>query len=256
MKKVIISGIILLAIAGNASAQFVGDGASSPKPTTAPTVLTGTLKFGAALPIAEFKTTPSRTANPQYASGVMGAKTGLFVEAGMGMSLTNPDKPVGFYYYPVLASYWRTSLDWSQLGGFFSDKAIYTKPVNILDIAQRYGIVVNPVKDFSVALYYRPGMIIPFKFEIVHESVPNGESFLFTGELATGDNVPVFMMSHTAGLEIRYNIAYLSLERYSARPTFDVQYKDMDVNPVMVVNQTSQVKIPVKLLLLSLGVNF
>jgi hypothetical protein len=256
MKKVIISGIIMLVTGSIATAQFVGDGASSPKPATAPNGLTGTFKFGAALPIAEFKTTPSRTANPQYASGVMGAKTGLFFEAGMGMSLTNPDKPVGFYYYPVLASYWRTSLDWSELGGFFSDQTIYTKPVNILDIAQRYGIVVKPVKDFSIALYYRPGLIIPFKYEVVHESVPNGESFLFTGELGSGDEVPIFMMSHTAGLEIRYNIAYLSIERYSAKPTFDVQYKDLDVNPLMVVNQTSQVKIPVKLMVLSLGVNF
>lgn len=256
MNKRFLSAVLIFMISGIVSAQFVGDGASPASTPSGPSGLSGTIKFGTALPLSGFKTIPVRSASPQYSSGIMGASTGLFFEAGMGMSLTNPDKPVGFYYYPVLMSYWRTPLDWSELGGFFSDKTICTKPVHILDVAQRYGIVVKPVKDFSAALYYRPGMIIPFKFEMTHESVPDGESFLFTGEMASGEGVPVFMLSHTAGLEIRYSLVYLSLERYAARPTFDVHYKDVDTNPVMNVDQTARVKIPVKIMVLSLGINF
>src|SRR4030042_320180 len=153
MRTGILTGILFLIFSNSISAQFVGDGAAGASSTQAASTgkMSFTLKFGAAIPLAEFKTIPSRTASPQYSTGIMGAKTGFFAETGMGLSLTNPEKKVGFYYFPVLGSYWRTSLDWSELGGFFSDKTIYTKPVNILDIGQRYGIEVKPVNDLSVA---------------------------------------------------------------------------------------------------------
>ena len=256
MRKNILIAILLFILSSSISAQFVGDGANKPSTQTATTTkMKGTIKFGAAMPLSEFKTIPVRS-KPGYSTGVMGAKTGFFAEAGLEMNLTNPDKPVGFYYFPLLASYWRTSLDWSDLGGFFTDKTIYTKPVNILDIAQRYGIEIRPVKDFSAALYYRPGLIIPFKFEMIHESTADGESFLFTGEMGTGENVPVLMMSHTAGLSAEYMMFSLSVEYYSAKPTFNIQYKDLDVNPPMNINTSSTGKIPVKVLVISLGLNF
>ena len=258
MKLRILAGVILL-LAGNCvSAQFVGDGGAKTEPASSST--TGkskfSIKFGAAMPLSLYGTTPVRNSTPQYSSGVMGAKTGFFVEAGLQLNLTSTEKKVGFYYYPILASYWQTSLDWSSLGGFFEDKEIYTKPVSIMDIAQRYGIFFKPIDKLSLALYYRPGLIIPFKYEITHESSTAGESFLFTGELSVAEDAPVLMMSNTAGFSARYGIAEISFEYYSAKPTYDVIYKDIDTNPAMNVNVSSTGKIPVKLLLISLGLSF
>ncbi|MBN2533089.1 MAG: hypothetical protein JXB88_09360 [Spirochaetales bacterium] len=258
MKIKLLIGILFLIISFPLSAQFVGDAgaASSSSQSAAMGKPSFIIKFGAAIPIGEYKTLPTRTANPQYSSGIMGAKTGFFFEAGMGMSLTNPDLPVGFYYYPVLGAYWQTPLNWSELGGFFEDKAIYTKPVKVIDIGQRYGILVKPVDNFLMAAYYRPGLIIPLKFEVTHESVSDGESFLFTGEMATGDDVPLFMMSHSFGFTVRYMIASLSVERYSARPTYDVRYIDMDINPLSTVDISTKGKIPVKMMLVSIALDF
>ncbi len=38
--------------------------------------------------------------------------------------------------------------------------------MSAIDIGQRYGVVVNikPIEDLSVAVYYRPGLIVPFDF--------------------------------------------------------------------------------------------
>jgi|GEM_PF-1603176 hypothetical protein len=255
MKKEIVSVFVVFVLAFSASGQFVGEGGPRPTQTTSTSQVNFTFKFGRALPTGEFKTLPARTANPQFASGVMGAKNGMFIEAGLSMNFNGTDNPVGFYYYPLVVSYMQTPLDWSGLGGFFSNKAVYTKPFALLDIGQRYGVVVRPVTNLSFAVYYRPAFILPFNFEVVHESTANGESFLFSGEIGSSGAAPVFMMSHTAGLEIRYNLVSVALELYSARPTFDVQYRDLDTNPVMAVDQTSTVKIPVKLMLLSLAVH-
>jgi hypothetical protein len=246
---------MLLMVCSTISAQFVGDGASKPATTNQSKAGKSSisLKFGAAMPLSLYGTTPSRSSKPQYSSGVMGAKTGFFIEAGVGLNLSKPDKKVGFYYYPILASYWQTPLDWSSLGGFFANKDIYTKPMNIMDIAQRYGIVVKPIDNLSLALYYRPGLIIPFKYEITHASTSDGESFLFTGEMSVADNAPVLMMSNTGGFSARYKMAAFSIEYYFAKPTFDVTYKDIDSNPVMNVNESTTCKIPVKMLVISLA---
>lgn len=259
MKRNISAAAILLLISTTLSAQFVGDGAPSVPSAKGPASNKGTftLKFGTALPRVNFGATPIRNSKPQYADGVMGAKSGLFVEMGMGMNMTNPDKKVGFYYYPILATYWQSSLDWSSLGGFFTDKAMYTKPVKAIEIAQRYGIYFKPpVKDLSVALYYRPGAIIPFNFEMTHTDATKGEKFNFTGGMSVAKGAPVFMMSHTVGLEVRYMLASLSFETYSSKPTYDIHYQDIDSSPLMNVDITSTSKIPVKMLIISLGLNF
>ena len=247
MKQIIFLGVFMLFLGFCASAQFVGAGTEKSSTTQNALKPSFSIKFGAALPLSPFSTTPERTSDPQYSSGFMGAKTGFFTEFGFGLNLTNSEKVVGFYYYPVLASLLSTSLDWSELGGIFADKSIYTKPFSVLDIAQRYGISVKPAKDFSVALYYRPGLIIPFKYEIA----TSDESFLFTGELSTSDDAPALMMSHTAGLSIRYKMVEISVEKYSAKPTFDITYKDNDQN----VDISTTGKIPVKLMLISLALD-
>lgn len=248
---------MLIMIGNCVSAQFVGDGGATTEAKPSNSGKSSfTIKFGAAMPLSLYGTSPKRTNTPQYSEGIMGAKTGFFAEAGMQMNLSGSDKKVGFYYYPILASYWQTSLDWSSLGGFFEDKVIYTKPVAIMDIAQRYGIFVKPIEDLSLALYYRPGLIIPFKYEIAHGSTTAGESFLFTGELSVAEDAPIFMMSHTAGFSARYKIAEISFELYTAKPTYDLTYKDLDISPPLNVNLSTTGKIPVKLFLISLGLSF
>ena len=245
--------IILLLLSVPLSAQFVGDGSTASAAATPAKPMKGsfTIKFGAAIPLSNFGITPKRTFPPQYSSGIMGAKTGLFAELGLGMNLTNPDKMVGFYYFPFLASFWQTSLDWKKLGSFFTDKTIYTKPVSSIDIGQRYGVVVKPINNLFIALYYRPGILIPLGFEITHDDLAKGEKFLFTGAMSKAKDAPVFMMSHTPGLSVRYGMATISFEGYIARPTYDVQYQDISKG----IDIKSTGKIPVKMFLLSLALN-
>lgn len=256
MKPGILIVAFLITLSISISAQFVGDG--TPKPASTPSSFGKpifTLKYGLAMPLSNYGTTPKRTNTHQYSDGIMGAKTGFFAEAGFSMNFSNPDKMVGFYYFPIMASYWKTSLDWSKLGGFFTDKAIYTKPVSAIDIGQRYGVVVRPIKDLSMALYYRPGLLIPLDFEITYEDNAAGESFQFTGTMTTGDNAPFLMMSHTPGFSVKYMMATLSFEKYSARPTYDVHYKDTD-NGSLPVDVSTTGKIPIKILLVSLALSF
>lgn len=255
MKRNIFAAAILLLISAALSAQFVGDGTPKPPSPTGPssTKPSFTLKFGTAMPRANFGVTPLSISTAQYAMGRMGAKSGFFVEMGMGMNMTNPDKKVGFYYYPILAAYWQSSLDWSSRGGIFTEKAIYTKPLRAIEIAQRYGIYFKPpVKNLSVALYYRPAGIIPLGFEMTKTDA-TGKKFLLTGEMSTAKGSPVFMMSHTPGLAVRYMMATLSIESYNAKPTFDINSQN---DLLGIPNESLTSKIPVKMLIISLALNF
>ncbi len=72
------------------------------------------------MPVSQLRDSSNESNGPsKYKGGLMGAKTGYFVEAGLGMSFSKPDKWVGFYYFPLMVSYWKTSMDWSRLGKFF-----------------------------------------------------------------------------------------------------------------------------------------
>lgn len=255
MKSKILTAALLFTISSVISAQFVGDGAPQSAPTQSSVANKPTffIKFGAAMPLSPNSTLPNPKLPPQYSSGILGTSTGFFVEAGMGMSFLKPDKMVGFYYYPILASYWKTPLDWSKLGGFFADKAIYTKPVSAIDIGQRYGVVVTPMKDLFIAAYYRPGLIVPLNFEITGTSTTPLRSFQFTGEMATGTKAPVFMLSSTPGLSVRYKMASILFEGYFVKPTFTVTYKD-SAYPSITSPTTG--KIPIKMFVISLALGF
>ena len=252
--RILIIGVFLL-ISSALSAQFVGDGAPKPAATnvSAKPKASFTMKYGLAMPLGNFGTVPVRSSISKYTNGVMGAKTGFFAEIGVGMNFSNTDKMVAFYYYPFLASYWKTSLDWSSLGGFFKDKAIYTKPVRAIDIGQRYGVVVKPIKDLSVALYYRPGLVIPLDFEVNNKTATTAEPFNFSGTMATGEGAPVFILSSSPGLSVKYMMAVISLEGYFVKPAYDVTYKDFTVSPT---TTTTMGKIPVKMFILSIGLCF
>lgn len=257
--KMFIAATLALLTGINIMAQIVGGGTVGTTPSNESAQFTGFfIKAGAAVPISEFKivpeldiTTPSEWEEMPVSSGNMGAKTGFYFEAGMALNLINSsdqENLLGFYYYPIVAAYWQTALNWSESGDFFTDKSIYTKAFRILDIGQRYGLMINPMKDLSFGLYYRPGLIIPFDFEMV-----NGSEFLLTGSMTSSDEAPVFMMSHTGGISVSYSVLSLSAELYFARPTMDVTYS----YPGMGISSTTFTgKIPVRLLNLSLAVTF
>ena len=258
MKSGILASAFLIILSNYVSAQFVGDGASKPASTPATVAKPKpafTMKYGLAMPLSTFGTVPTRAAASKFTNGLMGAKTGFFAEAGLGMNFVKPDKWVGFYYFPIMISYWKTSMDWSKLGGFFADKSIYTKPVSALDIGQRYGVVVNvkPVEDLSVAVYWRPGLIVPFDFEVNHKVSADGGTFLFSGTMATGSKAPVLVLSSTPGLTVKYKIFVFSMEGYFVKPTYTVTYTDFLTTPTPV---TSTGKIPIKLFVASLGLCF
>ncbi|MBN2480993.1 MAG: hypothetical protein JXB19_04580 [Bacteroidales bacterium] len=257
--RMIYAATMMLLTGMTGMAQMVGGGAAGTASSTESAKFTGFfVKAGAAIPVSEFKiipefdnTTPSEWDEMPVSSGNMGAKTGFYIEAGIALNLMNSsdqDNLFGFYYYPIIAAFWQTSLDWSETGDIFTEKSIYTKPFRILDIGQRYGLMINPVKDLSFGLYYRPGLIIPFDFETVSES-----DFLLTGSMTTSDDAPVFMMSHSGGISVSYSILSLSAELYFARPTMDVTYAYTGMG---VASTTFTGKIPVRLLNLSLAVTF
>lgn len=257
MKSAILTVSFLIILGNCISAQFVGDGGSKPSSTTAPgkPKPVFTLKYGLAMPLSTYGTVPARATAYKFTNGLMGAKTGFFVEAGLGMNFTKPDKWVGFYYFPLMVSYWKTSLDWSKLGGFFSDKTIYTKPMSAIDIGQRYGVLVNikPVEDLSAAIYWRPGLIVPFDFAVNHTASPTGGTFLFSGTMATGSKAPVLVLSSTPGLTVRYKIFVLSFEGYFVKPTYTVTYTDAST---AMNNVVATGKIPIKMFVASLGLCF
>jgi len=95
MKSRIIISALLIVLCSSISAQFVGDGGS--KPASTPSTMAKpkpsfTIKYGFAMPLSNFGTIPTRTGISKYTNGFMGAKTGCFAEAGLGMNFCNPDK--------------------------------------------------------------------------------------------------------------------------------------------------------------------
>lgn len=251
MKHKVILLVFSLIIGANVSAQFVGDGgatATTPRPQSSGSVHF-TFKYGVALPSANYGVTPKRSATPQYKDGFMGAKTGFFAELGIGMDMSKPGSKVGFYYFPLLAACWKTNLDWHDLGGVFEDNNTYVKSLRVIDIGQRYGISYSPIKNFSAALYYRPGLIIPLDFEIA-----SGNQFQFKGTMSTSDKAPVFMLSNTPGISFRYAMAVLSFEAYFVKATYDITYKDSGILPP--VNIAEMSKIPIKMKMVSLAFLF
>lgn len=232
----------------NAFSQFVGDAAPTPAPTGKAGKGSFTLKFGMAMPSANMGIAPSNGLTPKYSQGYMGAKTGLFVEAGMGLNLTKPESKVGFYYYPILAAFWKTNLDWSENNDAVFDKQeIYVKPMKGFEIAQRYGISFKPMEQMSIALYYRPGLLIPLEFDIT-----SGTDFQFKGTMSTNEKAPVLILSSTPGLSVQYSMFSLSLEKYFVKPTYDITF-----NPTGPETGTTVMsKIPVRMTMISLALNF
>ncbi|MGE5406479.1 MAG: hypothetical protein ACM3NR_02105 [Methanosarcina sp.] len=248
MKSKILLFASFLIISLNAFPQFVGDGAPSKTATPAKANKpTFTLKYGLAMPSGNMGIAPVNGVSPRYSEGYMGAKTGFFAEMGLGLNLTNPDKKVSFYYYPVLAAFWKTELDWSENNDATFDKEeVYVKPLKGFEIAQRYGISFKPMEEMSVSLYYRPGLLIPLNFEIT------SADFQFMGTMSTNEKAPALILSSTPGLSVQYSMFALTLEKYFVKPTYDITF-----NPTGPVTGTTVMgKIPVRMTMISLALVF
>ncbi len=216
------------------SAQFVGD-ATPAQAVSTPGKKPGTviLKFGTMMPGSDNKIVPNSSTD--VAAGKLGMQNGFMAEIGYGLDLIGSDSKVGFYYAPILAAYYQNQLNWGT--GMESAK----RPFSAIEIAQRYGVFYKPVKDVTVAGYYRPAGIIPLGFKFESEN-PSDQA---SAEMSSTEGAPVFMMSHTFGLIAKYKFVALSLEFYKAQPTLDISYFGGDATMVK--------KIPIRYSILSLS---
>lgn len=246
--KIIIAALFLFA-GLNGFSQFVGDAAPTPA-ASAPKAgkTTFTMKYGLAMPSGNMGIAPANGTIPRYAEGYMGAQTGFFAEIGMGLGMSKPESKVAFYYYPLLAAFWKMDLDWSEnTEAIFDKEDVYVKPLRGFEIAQRYGISFKPMEQMAVSLYYRPGLLIPFEFDIT-----SGTDFQFMGKMSTAEKAPVLILSSTPGLSVQYSMLSLSLEKYFVKPTYDITF-----NPSGPVGATTVMsKIPVRMTMISLALVF
>jgi hypothetical protein len=249
MNRKLIFFAIFIILSINTFSQFVGDAPSTPAANTRKSGKnTFTLKYGLAMPSGNMGIAPSNGLTPKYSQGYLGAENGFFAEIGMGVGLSKPDKKVSFYYYPILAAFWKTKLDWSTNSeAVFDKKDIYVKPLMGFEIAQRYGISFKPMDEMSVSLYYRPGLFIPLKFDIT-----SGTDFQFTGEMSTSDKAPVLILSSTPGISVQYSVFSLSFEKYFVNPTYDITFNPTGPG----ATTTVMGKIPVRMTMVSLALVF
>lgn len=249
MKRKILSLAFILIVSLNAFSQFVGDAAPTPAAPAKAGKASFTMKYGLAMPSGNMGIAPPNGTSPRYSDGYMGAKTGFFAEAGVGMKLTNPEKKVGFYYYPVLLAFWKTNLDWSENSDAIFDKEeVYVKPLKGFEVAQRYGVSFKPMEQMLIALYYRPGLFLPLDFEINAGS----SDFQFSGTMSTAEKAPVFILSSTPGLSVQYSVLSISLEKYFVKPTYDITFNPSGTGTATTV----MAKIPVRMTMISLALNF
>jgi len=262
INTLLLIGALLFLISSNLSGQMVGIGSSDSKAPTEKIKLDGFfIKFGTGIPFFNFNKLPVLNSSPPkywaqipISDGSMGAQYGIHLETGITLDLPGRnEKLIGFYFYPIVLSYMQNGLDWSKLGGFFSDKSIYTNPFNSFDLGQRYGISIQATKPVSISLYYRPGLLLPLPFEVLHMDDANGELFQIAGVMSTSDYAPIFQMSHAAGLEFKYSYISFSAELYYSQPTFDVTYIDNKAEEP--INYRIRGKIPISLLNISLAVD-
>jgi len=159
-----------------------------------------------------------------YEDGTIGLKQGYFVEMGLDLNLASRPSKVKFYYNPIVLGFSQNAIDWSSMGGIFTNQEIYTKPVSFIEVAQRYGIGFVPVPKLVAAIYYRPAFLIPLNFDIHHEGTSNPTLFTVNGVMSSEK---VFNLSNTFGFTLGYSFISFSYEMFSAKPGFDisVQYK-------------------------------
>lgn len=162
-----------------------------------------------------------------FGTGGVGAQTGFSIEAGLGMPTfgANPDKQskFSFYYHPLIIAYGKYPLSWNQP----YDAAKSTKPISYIEVAQRYGLGYSPIDKLQTAIYYRPGAVIPMDFEIA-QTGSGGSTLSVKGTMSVAKTAPVFMMSHTWGISVKYMVFVLYYESYFAQPSYDIKISQVD----------------------------
>jgi hypothetical protein len=239
MKKQLIvhllASILILSVSFSVNAQIVGGAATSKVTKQGQTQKLienyFTLKGGLLFPASFNKPLPQTP--DDVMNGNLDMKQGLFLEMGMGMNIGK--KKVGFYFYPLLLSAYKSGKNLNVV----NDSG--TMPFIAAEVAERYGIFYRPINKLSLALYYRPGAIIPLGFDtgtISVEPFNKGLSFI--------------RMSNTAGFSVQYRFVSVSYEYYTARPSLYVKQK-----PAFGENQTTaQGIVPLRMNIISFAFNF
>lgn len=218
------------------------------------------LKGGLTMPSGNSALTPASAPSTEAAlnavffdEGTIGIKQGYFIEAGLDlMSLSKP-RVVRFYYHPLILGFSQNALDWSSLAGIFSNAAIYTKPVSLIEVAQRYGVGFVPRgSKFIGAVYYRPAFVIPLTYQIYHEGTTPA-MYSIAGDMSSEK---VFNLSHTLGFSLGYSFVSFSYELYSVKAGYDIRevIKAQSNSPQTEYNITGRV--PVKMNRIGVSLTF
>jgi tetratricopeptide (TPR) repeat protein len=179
--------------------------------------------------------------NALITKGNIGAQPGNFVEIGIECSILSTHK-LGFYYNPVSVGYSSTPINWSaKNNSAFSDKSIYSKSMQIIEVSQKYGICYSPVSNLIAAVYYRPSLVMPISgSEIKYKSADAQTTFNFTSKV--NDNSDI-LMGHTLGFSISYSFLVLTYETCIVKPKYDFNIKYQDAATSYEYNLTGQ-KLP------------
>jgi len=146
-----------------------------------------------------------------FDNGKLGASSGWYVEAGIGLDMEQKAK-VRFHYNPFVFSLSKNKLDWSsRKDSLFKSGTDSSKSYFKIELAQRYGISYAPIPKLVFAFYYRIGMTLPVtNYKISYQSEPTSEYFKLTSE-----NKAAFIpFSHSLGFSVSYSFFTFSYESY------------------------------------------
>ncbi len=204
------------------------------------------IRTGLSIPKYDFAKKPSVLTDTTFMKrGNMGAKTGFFIEAGVGMKLYESTAKVQFYYNPFILYYAQNNMDWDSLEGLTVDTL---RNLRMIEVAQRYGISYEPVPKVLIAVFYRPGLFIPFDFELDGHKTTGSSitNYSVNGTMTELKSLIPFKMSHTFGFSVTYSFVSLSFESYFALPNYDVtiiNHGPLQTNPGD-FEKTTTIKIP------------
>ena len=212
------------------------------------------LKGGLNMPKGVFKTTPGNIKDSAFLkSGNLGAQTGFFIEAAVGINFSKESSVVQFYYNPFVFSCSSNKMSW---GGASLKTSDTNRNIRSFEIAQRYGIGFRIAPKLLLAFFYRPGVIFPLNLKYSYKI--NSLDTTTYKVYGTMSDKTVFMMSHTFGTTLTYSFVSLSFEMYFAHPTYDVDVNQYnDANSTKVSGYTVPgVKIPMRTNRISIAFNF
>ena len=210
------------------------------------------LRGGLNIPKGGFAKAPENIKDSAFLkNGNMGAQTGFFIEAAVGLNFSKPSSIVQFYYNPFVFACSSNKMSW----GGASTTIDTSRNIRTFEIAQRYGIGFRLAPKLFFAFFYRPGVIFPLNFKSTYK-INSLDSTVYQVTSTMSDKT-VFMMSHTFGATLTYSFVSLSFEMYYAHPTFDVDVNNYDSHSTRIGGyRVSGVKIPMRTNRISIAFNF